>query len=107
MAAVGEPGSTMDGPVGSRENDLPPVPQPGGHNGDLDAAYKQNIRQVLSSDVSGATQTALLRRLTIFTDRSDDPPQPAETKHKFYESMCIRLLQIASRLIRCRISRPS
>lgn len=67
MAAVGEPGSTMDGPggpggpSGPRENNLPPVPQPAGQNGDLDAAYKQNIRQVLSSDVSRTTQTAFPR----------------------------------------------
>jgi hypothetical protein len=54
MAAVGESASSMDGPSGPggpRDNDLPPVPSTGGQNGDLDPAYKQNIRQVLSSDV--------------------------------------------------------
>ncbi|KEF57966.1 uncharacterized protein A1O9_05889 [Exophiala aquamarina CBS 119918] len=64
MAAVGEPASTIDGPGGlggPRENDLPPVPPAAGQNGgDLDAAHKQSIRQVLSSEIG---ITTLLNRL--------------------------------------------
>lgn len=59
MAAIGDPasafsgpGSALDGPAASRDNDLPPPPPNAGQNGDHDAAYKQSIRQVLSSDVN-------------------------------------------------------